>query len=330
MADVQIQVPGSLTEAAVLRFSSDLQSLPEGQRYIIDLSRLGHVEPFGMLVCASVLRRFVARRKQAGAQFAAVGFSNNSYAAHMGLYEAFGLPHGKKPGEASGSSRYIPLTCLKIQDFRKAAGYGPVGEAIASEAKRLARVLLQRTDGSQLSHISYAFLEIMRNVVEHSYADEIWCVGQCWPNKKAVEIAILDEGIGVKASLSRNPDHRRESDEEALHLALEAGISGAPPKTDEMKFRDAYADEWANAGLGLFVVSQLCAEGGQFSIVSGKSCLCIRRSGTTTYPTDFAGTAVRMRLDSVADSDINAFIERVLPATQARGRSALWTSPEDV
>jgi hypothetical protein len=190
MSDVQIQVPGSLTEDAVLRFSRDLQDIVSADRYVVDLSRLGHVEPFGMLMCASILRRFVRTRKQAGGQFVAVGFAENSYAAHMGLYQAFGLPYGKKPGEASGSSRYIPLTCITVQDLKARAGYGPVGEAIDKEAQRLARVLLQRTDGSRLSHISYALLEMMRNVVEHSYAAEIWCAGQCWPNRNCVEIAI--------------------------------------------------------------------------------------------------------------------------------------------
>lgn len=175
MSDVHIQVPGSLTEAAVIAFSCELHSLGPAERYVLDLSRLGNVEPFGMLMCASILRRFVHDKKERGSQIAATGFKANSYAAHMGLYQAFGLPYGKKPGEASGSSRYIPLTCISVRDLKVRAGYGPVGGEIEKEAQRLARVLLQRTDGSRLSHISYALLEMMRNVVEHSFASEIWC-----------------------------------------------------------------------------------------------------------------------------------------------------------
>jgi hypothetical protein len=328
MSEVQIQVPTTLNDSTVLQFGPYLKSLPPAEKYLVDLTGLGHVEPFGMLVCASLLRRFVAGRKQTGATFAAIGFSDNSYAAHMGLYQAFGLPYGKKPGEASGSCRYIPLTSLRLPDLRCAAGYGPVGEAIETETKKLAGVLLQRTDGSRRSHISYALLEMMRNVADHSGAEEIWCVGQCWPNRKCVEIAILDEGIGVRSSLARNPKHRYGSDEEALSRALEAGVSGSPPKSDEMQFRDADGDGWQNAGLGLFVVSKLCAEAGQFSIISGDTCLTLNKAGLSTSRTDFHGTAIRMRLDTVADSDINAFIDRILPQDPRKSRSSLWPPPE--
>jgi hypothetical protein len=321
MAEVRIEVPGSLTAEAAIAFGWQLEDVSVADQYIVDLRLLRHVEPFGMLVCASILRRFVRSRKELGAKFAAVGFADNSYAAHMGLYQAFGLPYGKKPGEASGSTRYIPITCLSTQDLHRAAGYAPVGEAIEREAQRLANVLLQRTDGSRLSHISYALLEMMRNVVEHSSASEIWYAAQCWPNRKCVEIAILDEGIGVRRSLSRNPIHQPSSDEEALLLALQAGVSGVPVKSEEMTFRDAYSDGWENAGLGLFVVSKLCAEGGTFSIASGTACRHLTNTVGVTALAKFPGTAIRMKLNTFADDDINKFIYRILPADFGRNRS---------
>jgi len=87
---------------------------------------------------------------------------------------------------------------------------------------------------------------------------------------------------------------------------------------------DAYADEWQNAGLGLFVVSRLCAEGGVFSIASGKACAHVTEAGVSTVRTDFPGTAIRMKLDTVADEDINKFIDRVLPlgTSETRFRSS--------
>ena len=313
MTERRIEVPGSLTAAAVLDFANVLALCPLADQYVVDLRALRHVEPFGMLVCSSVLRRFVDTRKDFGGKFTAVGFAENSYAAHMGLYQAFGLPYGRKPGEASGSTRYLPITRLTTGDLHRAAGYRPVGVAIEGEARRLASVLLQRTNGSRLSHVTYALLEMMRNVVEHSYASEIWYAAQCWPNKNCVEIALLDEGIGVRRSLSRNPKHRLSSDDAAVTLALQAGISGVPPKSEEDTMHDAYPDEWTNAGLGLFVVSRLCAEGGVFSIASGKACAHVTGAGVSTARTDFPGTAIRMKLDTVADDDINKFIDRILP-----------------
>jgi hypothetical protein len=91
-----------------------------------------------------------------------------------------------------------------------------------------------------------------------------------------------------------------------------------------MQFHDAYDDGWQNAGLGLFVVSQLCAEGGRFSIVSGNSRVSVSKAGSVASLAAFFGTAIRMQLDSVSDRDINAFIDRILPAPTRKGRSSLW------
>ena len=57
---------------------------------------------------------------------------------------------------------------------------------------------------------------------KHGYADDTW-------SDKTAEIAIVDEGIGIKESFRKNKIHREyiETDEDALELAIKAGISQA-------------------------------------------------------------------------------------------------------
>lgn len=320
----RISVPNALTEDSVLEFANVLEALRPQDHFVVDLSSVGHVEPFGMLVCSSILRRFVRQQKERATTFSAAGHLENPYAAHMGFYQAFGLDHGKKPGEAPGGQNYLPITCLSVNDLYKEAGYRPVGEAIERETARIARVLLQRSDGTADSRVQYALTEMFRNVVEHSHADEIWYAGQCWPNRDCVEVAILDEGIGIRSSLGRKPKYRVRTDEEALRLAIQKGVSGAVVDPDAGRAADS-DDTWTNAGYGLYIVSNLCRTAGVFSIMSGGSCLSVQNNEMSTRPTKFLGTAVRMKLNTARPEQIDDAIKNIIPdeAANRRGKSRL-------
>jgi hypothetical protein len=323
VSEIRIHVPPDLTEDRVLAFANELDALLLQDHYVVDLSAVGHVEPFGMLVCSSILRTFVRKQKERGSTFTAVGHTENSYAAHMGFYQAFGLDYGKKPGEARGGQNYLPISCVSVKALYEDAGYRPVGEAIEREAARVSKVLLQQTEGAAASRVRYALTEMMRNVVEHSYSDEIWYAGQCWPNRDCVEVAILDEGVGVRTSLRRKPKYRVNSDEEALRLAIQKGVSGVVPDPDAVRAADY--DVWTNAGYGLFIVSSLCRTAGIFSIMSGDACLSTQGEQITVKPTKFSGTAVRMKLDTASPEQIDDAIQKVIPdeAASRRGKSRL-------
>jgi len=324
LSETRISIPNVLSEDRVLAFANELNALPLQEECVVDLSAMGRIEPFGMLVCSSILRKFVRVQKEFGATFSAVGHTENSYAAHMGFYQAFGLDHGKKPGEARGGQNYLPITRLSVNALHQAAGYRPVGESVEKEAARISQVLLQKTDGPAVSRVKYALTEIMRNVVEHSRADEIWYAGQCWPNLDCVEVAILDEGVGVRASLGRNPKYRMNSDDDALRSAIRKGVSGAVVAADAGRAADS-DDPWTNAGYGLFVVSNLCRTAGTFSIMSGNACLSMKADEITITRTNFVGTAVRMKLDTAQPDQIDDAIRKVIPDEGAsrRGKSRL-------
>ncbi len=94
------------------------------------------------------------------------------------------------------------------------------------------------------------------------------------PHKKQAEIGILDVGVGIRNSLSKNPHLTLESDRDALNLALMPGISG---KMFKGVVRNAYDyDPWQNSGYGLYAVSRLCGLGGKFLIGSGDAALSLK------------------------------------------------------
>jgi hypothetical protein len=208
----------------------------------------------------------------------------------MGFYRSFKLPHGKRPGEASGSERYLPITLLKATDLEadRQDMFEHFGYALERRADRLATILAQGKNALSDS-LSYSIREIMRNVFEHSSSDSLWFAAQAWPTHQLVEISILDEGVGVRTSLANNLCYNAKCDESALLLALEPGISGnaAAGKGD---------DPWNNTGYGLYMTSQLCKRGGNFAICSGERAIFLNADGLTLHPTAFRGTAIRMRL----------------------------------
>ena len=110
-----IIVPASLTPTTLLPFSIELSATQQTDVYLFDFQSVGHVEPFGMLFLAALIRQFArARREVQGrnCEIKATNFKDKTYASWMGLFKSFGLNHGNEPGEASGSDTYIPLTRL--------------------------------------------------------------------------------------------------------------------------------------------------------------------------------------------------------------------------
>ncbi len=270
----------------------ELWALPAAQRYVIDFAPLEWLEPFGMLLFARQLRTFADRRKPA--RFRAINHEGHGYAAHMGFFQSFGLNFGNHPGEAAGSMQYVPITGMPVAELEAEAGQRSVDEreVIESRCWRLAAVLARADDSPLQNTLSFSLREIFRNVLEHSRADTIWYAAQYWPAKQMVELSILDQGIGVRSSLARNPHLKIEGDEDAIRLSLLPGISGVAFKGGPRMRRDA----WANSGYGLFMTSQLCARGGSFTICSGQHGLLLENGTETTFDVGLEGTALRLKI----------------------------------
>jgi len=284
-----ITVPADLTFQHGRKFCKFLDQVEETDRYTFDFHSLSTVEPFGMLLVGAKIRQFMNRFPTA--EYFDINFKHHTYAANMGFFKSIYQEYGKDPGELPGNSNYIPITKIDISKLHKESRSKRehVVDTVERESALLAHVLAKKN--RQLQEIlTYAIREILRNTVEHSESDYIWFAGQYWPTKDRVEIAILDEGIGIKKSLKSNPRLKIKSDEDALFLAVEPGITRKRPTRFDQD------DPYANTGFGLFLTSRICQSGGDFVLCSGSKILALTRRKNYLSDTSFNGTAIRMRL----------------------------------
>jgi hypothetical protein len=107
--------------------------------------------------------------------------------------------------------------------------------------------------------------EIITNALTHAESP-IECVvaGQAFPATGKVEVSVLDLGQTVRGHLSKHPKYLRvASDQEAILLAVQDGVTGTPPGTINRR-------GIANSGAGLAFVREYCSiGGGQMTILSG-------------------------------------------------------------
>jgi hypothetical protein len=187
---ITVKVPQNLSLLNSIKFCNKLWTLEHSEAYEFDFINLGRVEPFTMAYVANELKRY--RETKPESRFTAKNHEDKSYSAHMGFFRAFGLKFGNEPGEASGSSTYIPLTILNVSDIKKEAdnNYSHVGDVIESKSLDIAKILTRQNSGDLVDTLTFSIREIMRNVVEHSDSSIIEYCAQYWPTKNLVEVAI--------------------------------------------------------------------------------------------------------------------------------------------
>jgi hypothetical protein len=301
-----IPLPQNLSLLNALNFCNRLWRDGFEQGVVFDCERLKHVEPFTMAYVSAEISRFARERQSISVTFA--NYEHHTFAAHMGFFKAAGLNHGNEPGEAKGSSTYIPLTILRVRDLeQEAASTGrAVGDVLEVESARLAKILTRSESGQLVDTVTFSLREIMRNVVEHSGSDVLEFCAQYWPTKKKVEIVVLDSGMGIRASLSKNPFLQVKSDRDAVHLALMPAISGKTYKGVRRRSNDV----WQNSGFGLYMTNRLCRNGGNFFVCSGDTGLILSGKGKTDVTTSFCGTAIRLVLNTGVLENLAHSLER--------------------
>ncbi|WP_197465359.1 hypothetical protein [Marinomonas sp. TW1] len=291
---LQVKIPQNLSLRNALNFCNRLWDLEHSDEYEFDFANLGRVEPFTMAYVANELKRF--RKTKPESKFTALNHQNKSYAAHMGFFRAFGLKFGNEPGEAAGSSTYLPLTILNVSDLQKEAAdsYDHVGNIIEAKSEQIAKILTRQNSGDLVDTLTFSIREILRNVVEHSESEIIEYCAQYWPTKNLVELAVLDTGNGIMHGLSTNPFLNISNERDALHLAMLPGVSGKMYKGVKKRRHD----EWQNSGFGLYMTSRICRNGGDFFIASNDKSIFLDRTSKNDIECKYKGTALRLRIDT--------------------------------
>jgi anti-sigma regulatory factor (Ser/Thr protein kinase) len=308
MKMTQIFTPPQFDYASILPFSVELENIRDAAELTLDFSKTEFASPVAILTLGCNLKSLIEYRKTSALVTHIQGISEDipahSYLGHLGFFDFIDVTFGKAIGEATGNDRYIPITKLSYSElmFEVSPPYKLLRHVIMEEAEKLAIVLspIEADEGSTIT-LAYALREIIRNVFEHSKAREAYICGQRWSGGR-VEIAIIDQGIGIFDSLKSAFGIKKPID--ALELAIEPAISRTTgPKGDR--------NEHGNSGYGLYVLSRLGLEYGKFLLGSSDGCLRMDKNGTAIDDFAYKGTVVGLRLYSHPEN-FGADLEAIL------------------
>lgn len=258
--DLDIYLPPNFDIDNLSGFFSQIDACAQINDITLDFSTLTYSWPTGMLVFGMKLRQWISRRKILGLSTyhrnVTAQKTVQSYLMHLGFFDFIGIPRGNEVNAGSGSSSYLPIRriCRTDLDVEK------LFDSINEEARKLAGVISGSFDDSEtLRTYQYSIRELIRNVFEHSQAEECYVCGQRWQSGR-VEFAIIDAGVGICSTLSTQ--YQLNSDSEALLMAIRPGVS----RTNGFKDNENIYD---NSGFGLFVLSELGKNFGWFCLGSG-------------------------------------------------------------
>jgi hypothetical protein len=329
MLDERIEIGARLNELTALQWAADLAQLDldPSRRAILDFSRTSHFEPFGMLFLGSAIRRLQSRARLAGAEVVVrPSDADGGFAGHMGFWNSVGLTHGRHVNAPAGKETYLPLTRIDIADlYRQAGGGDPRGAGVVNqEAARLAKVLANPYGEPLFEAITYALRELFRNVLEHAMSESLWVAGMSWPKRDYVQVAIVDEGRGIRHSLADHSEFRFATDAEAIRESLKAGVTRNKGRQLSRAQSERWQDEghilplgmFDNTGYGLYMISTFCREAGQFLIASGSSYLAFVSSAEVSGSSLHRGTALRLVLEP---TKVGSAFDRLFEVVQSRG-----------
>lgn len=259
-----------------------------------------------MLLLASAIRRL--RTRDTGAQITLIGRDDkakqgHSYASRMGLWWMLGADAGPPSPSRHASGATIPITRIDYRSlFQECGGVDPIRGGAVSRAAASAATTLCGSDADTplWNALEYALREMVRNAFEHGRTDSVWYTASTRPRKDDVQLAILDEGRGIRSSLEQDANYRFSTDAEAIERALEPGVSCKSGRTrtpeQDARLREQHPGqdptEWDNSGYGLTNTTKLCALAGQYSVVSGSASVSFIGASVTGVA-HHVGTALR-------------------------------------
>lgn len=303
---MEIFLPNVLNEKTVITVVNALWQYHDEQCFL-DISNLNFVRPFGALVLATELaQRYEMTNNPVILQGRSDDRSAHSYLAHVGFFKAAYFDIGNEIGSARGTSNYFPFRRLNEIDFINKINeweneYGierPIQFFINKEAEKLSGIITRNPE--EVNYITYCFREVIRNVFEHSYVKDCFVFGQKWENGE-VEIGITDKGIGVLTSLQEKFGYLQEVD--ALLMCIEPGVSSKDI---------TIPGDWTNSGFGLYVLSEIGKQFGQFMLCSGGSGLVCSRGRCKIINCFFHGTAIQLKLNLNQISNLATSIEEIV------------------
>jgi hypothetical protein len=290
---MNINLPKKWDAGESLWFTRELDRARDAPDICLDFTTADFVYPFGTLLIAECVKEFLTYRKAKQLDTATAykwhpgrTFGAADYLGHVGFFQYIGEQTGKAPGEAKGNRTYVPIQCIERSQLIQVSGQAPIQEAVKTRSDQLAEVIFPRM--AEQVMMSYCLREVIRNVFEHAETETCTVMAQRLPNQTA-EIAIFDTGIGIYSSLSTV--HECHNVDEALRFALQPGASRVTGNQT--------GHQWDNSGFGLYILSELGRQLGEFLVVSNGRFLQLRKAGNQSAEGDagFNGTGIKVKVD---------------------------------
>lgn len=305
---IVIDFPSDTSEKSIFSFCDEIESNAGEEQIIIDFSKMGRIEPFTMVYVAKFIREFNKNNQET--TITCRGFQDKDYAANMAFFRAFGLKYGREPNCTEGNDRFVPYTILRTQTIVDEASkeWKQGQDIIEKRSEKLARILSQQEGTNLVDALTFSIREIMRNVYEHSQSRSIEYCAQYWPSYHKVEIAIADNGIGLRESLKSNPHIEVATDSDAIQQALMPAISSKNYKGAKIDT----SNPWHNSGFGLYMSNRICRLGGSFLICSGDHGIKLNEVGKEhiDLPHKCLGTVVRMVLNTSKLTELSSMLTK--------------------
>ena len=253
----------------------------------------------------------------------------HNYAHSMGFWWAIGERPDRPDHLQQQTGRYIRIQRITLRElYREAAGRDPVrAETVLALAHTLATNMIGDNEDPPLHKaLVYSFSEMMRNAIEHSQAPELWIAAASRRGNERtapeVQIAVVDDGRGIRSSLADNPAYKMKSDEDAILKAVEPGVSRNVGKKRSQAHTERLLEQFPgqdpalydNHGYGLAMASSIARQAGKFALVSGSSAVTFHGEVAHRSDSSHQGTAVHI---SIEPHRLEGVIERVLAQHEA-------------
>lgn len=311
----EVSIPStinSVTSVLSLRLSS--RKLVNVDRCNIIFSHCKWGEPLPMMVLGREMRAFVRNNPHVSFFVVTRNTQFVGYADHVGFFRYCGFARGNETGEALGSSTYVPIQIIRIDDWKSEAPDARYADVVEERASELAHILTQRRGVADFMALQYSLREILRNSVEHSMGELVSFFAQYWKNKKPpiAEIVIWDNGCGLRETLTQNFGSKVASDREALHLSIQPGVSGVTERE-----REHQPEDIRNSGFGLYTTSRFASESGLFRMISGSAGITVNDSSIVNHDWRFQGTCVQIKLKLDEIGNVSERIARIIAEGEA-------------
>ncbi len=303
MADQkQWRVPADLNIRQALGLSRQLPDHPLASACELVFDDVERVEPAAILCLFSAVSDLKARGAQVALDLDRSPCSD--------LLTSLGLdcrPAEVGPATPVVIDNLIPLSRGALAEFRSVASrrLARTGDVIDDFSRSLIARLPSVQGCGPSRVLSYMIRELVRNSAQHSEALTVLYCARFEPDNQRFSFACMDPGIGVRASLSNNPDLEITSDADALRLAMQPGVSGKswagrPPDRQGV---------WSNMGLGLHMVRRIARRaGGELVLASGSGARHCQSHGDEPLDCHISGTLTAFTVHTSSVGEIESLL----------------------